>query len=558
MKIIINKALIGAVLVSVFSLTACDSYIEEENYTNLTAESFLSQTTAPQLLNGVYSKLRDVYKNDYDTHLIGTDIFTATTAFYDYSPLNDYFNITSGEESFSELWKYNYDVIAAANTVLNRYEDVSWDEEGLKIKAQGIAEAKALRALSYFNLVQQFGGVVLILDEVMTIEDQYTRATEEETYTQIIKDLEEAMPDLPITGQPSKMTQRGASHLLAEVYLTRGYKSYGKSDDFSKAARLAETAIGNYDIMKQSYSEVFDYDNQINDEILFSVQFGAGVENSSHDNTKHSIIKMPVSDFVGISRSSIYGLSSLTRFMPTTYFYNLFDDNDSDRENATIHRVLYADEEATFSVEGLSHHVSIGDTVIYFPKHAITQTDLADKLNRYYVYQPGEYYYDENKADVPNVIYKYSANTIKANFPIFAKFEDPKCEERDGGYRDIFVYRVATSHLVAAEAYLKDGDGVKSLAHLNKVHERATGNPDYYNEATLDNILKERALELAGESSRWCTLKRMGKLEERINLYNPHVQNHGAFKQEYLLRPIPSHEMEISGDNGDLQQNPGY
>lgn len=558
MKITINKALLGVFLISLSGLTACNSFIEEKNYTNLTAESFLSQTTAPQLVEGVYNQLRNVYKNAYEVRLIGTDLFTQQGALYDYKSLNDYYNITSDDSDCSDCWAYNYKVIAAANTVLHRYEDVNWDTDGLKIKEDGIAEAKALRALSYFNLVQQFGGVVLLLDEVTTIEEQYTRATEEETYTQIIKDLEEAMPNLPTTGQPAKMTQRAASHLLAEVYLTRGYKSYGQSDDFSKAANLAETAIGGYDIMNQSYAKVFDYDNQINDEILFSIQFGNGVENSSHDNTKHSILMMPVQNMVGISRSSRYGISSLSKFMPTDYFYNLFDDNDSVRENATVHRVLYADENATYSADGKSHDVVVGDTVIYFPKHALTQADLADKLNRYFVYQPGEYYYDENKVDVPNVIYKYSANRNKANFPIFAKFEDPKCQENEGGYRDIFVYRVATSHLVAAEAYLKAGNATKALAHLNKVHERATGDASYYNEATLDTILKERGLELAGESSRWCTLKRMGKLEERINAYNPHVQDHGAFKQDYLLRPIPSHEMEISGKNGELVQNPGY
>lgn len=557
MKVNTNKVLLGAMVVSMMGLTACDSYIEEKNYTNLTAESFLSQTTAPQLVAGTYNQLRDVYKGAYDLKLIGTDIFTQSGALYSYNSLNDYYNITANDGNCGGEWWSNYQLIASANTVLNRYEDVSWDNEGETIKAQGIAEAKALRALAYFNLVQQFGGVVLSLDEVTTIVDQYERATEEETYAQIIKDLEEAMPDLPTSGEPVKMTQRAASHLLAEVYLTRGYKSYAGANDFSTAASLAETAIGNYDLLSQSFSEVFDYDNQINDEILFSVQFGEGVDNSSHDNNKHSILKIRPETLVGINRNSQYGMQG-AGLMPTDYFYSLFDDDDADRENATILRVLYANENATYSADGQSHDVAVGDTVIFFPKHAITQADLADKLDRYYVYQPGEYYYDENKADVPGAIYKYSVSVNKANFPIFAKFLDPRCQEAGGGYRDIFVFRVATSHLVAAEAHLQASNPSAALSHLNKVHERATGNASYYGSATLDNILKERALELAGESSRWCTLKRMGKLEEKINQHNPHVQDHGGFNANYLLRPIPAHELEISGTDGKLKQNPGY
>jgi len=90
-----------------------------------------------------------------------------------------------------------------------------------------------------------------------------------------------------------------------------------------------------------------------------------------------------------------------------------------------------------------------------------------------------------------------------------------------------------------------------------KVHERATGVSDYYTSIDIDDVLNERAMELAGESNRWNILKRTGKLEERINLYNPHVIDHGEFDADiHLVRPIPSAEMELS--DGSLIQNPEY
>jgi hypothetical protein len=62
---------------------------------------------------------------------------------------------------------------------------------------------------------------------------------------------------------------------------------------------------------------------------------------------------------------------------------------------------------------------------------------------------------------------------------------------------------------------------------------------------------------LAGESNRWAVLKRTGKLEERINLYNPSVIDHGAFDANiHLLRPIPTSELTFSPDT--MTQNPGY
>lgn len=59
-------------------------------------------------------------------------------------------------------------------------------------------------------------------------------------------------------------------NLLSLVYLTRGYKSYADSDDFTKAASLADEVInsGEYRLLP-SFQEVFKEGNEINDEIIF-------------------------------------------------------------------------------------------------------------------------------------------------------------------------------------------------------------------------------------------------------------------------------------------------
>ncbi|MEM7381535.1 MAG: RagB/SusD family nutrient uptake outer membrane protein, partial [Bacteroidota bacterium] len=89
------------------------------------------------------------------------------------------------------------------------------------------------------------------------------------------------------------------------------------------------------------------------------------------------------------------------------------------------------------------------------------------------------------------------------------------------------------------------------------VRERATGVPNQLTIIDIDEILDERARELAGETNRWAVLKRTGKLQERIDLYNPQVVDHGAFDPLiHLLRPIPESELQLS--DGSLQQNPGY
>lgn len=545
--------MLAALAVTAYS---CNKYIEEENFSNLTGEDFITEDNADRLVVGVYNSLRDVFKYTnvgYDVAFLGTDIFTSQeNVNTDLNPLNTYININSGNGTFANQWRNNYNVISKANIVINRFSnEINFSESNLAARDNGIAQAKGLRAMCYFNLVQSFGGVVLSLEEIEGISSEYSRSSEEDTYAQIIKDLEEAIPALEDNPEVGRLSKRAAQHLLAKVYLTRAYTSFAGSNDFDTAASLAENAIGGYDINAQSYAEVFDYDNQVNEEVLFSIQYGAGGDYNDRNNTKHSTLMFSVNELPGLSRQNPYGFREGS-VMPTEFFYSLFSDNDT-RDDATFHRVLFADTEGAVG----SDNIVVGDTVIYFPKDALSSEELNDKLDRYYVYQPDNYYFNDAPVNVSGVNYQYSDNTVFANFPIFKKFDDVGFDEIEGGFRDTFIYRVAESHLLAAEAYLGAGNPGQAVSHMNIVRNRATGEANFYSTVDIDDILNERALELAGESNRWYDLKRTGKLQERINLYNPHIIDHGAFDPSvHLLRPIPDAEIILS--NGNIEQNPGY
>jgi hypothetical protein len=544
----LGRLLMASVLsVIVFS---CTDYIEEENFSDASAENFITEENADRLVVGIYNSLRPVYKT-YNEHQLGTDIFTTQGNINtDLNSSNVYVNVNS--TGFSAIWSRNYIVINNANIAINRYlNDISWTDSNLPERDSGVAQAKALRALAYYNLVQQYGGVVISLDEITEISSDYTRSSEEETFNQIILDLEEAIPTLSDDQETGRISKRAAQHLLADVYVTRAYKSFGSAADFNTAATLAESAIGGYDIRTQSYSEVFDFDNQVNDEVLFSIQYGAGGDFDDRNNDKHAILMYAIDGLPGINRQNSYGLPN-GGVMPTEFFYSLFDDDDT-REDAILHRALLANEEDAVGTD----NIAVGDTVIYFPKIALDAIELADKLDRYFVYQPDQYYFNDSPVDVAGVNYQYTNNVTQTNFPIFKKFDDVGFDEREGGFRDTFVYRVAESHLIAAEAYLGAGNSASALTHINTVRERATGTANHYTAISIDDVLNERALELAGESSRWNVLKRTGKLQERIGLYNPHVMANGAFDPSiHLLRPIPATEIQLSG--GNIEQNPGY
>lgn len=549
MKLLKNIKYITAILTFMVLLNACDGYIEEDIYSGVTSENFITQDNADQLVVGIYPLIRSVYKN-YGYKFEGTDIFTSRGDVNSISASNDYVGFEAPNSN--SVWSGNYNVIAKASTAINRYENqIAWSEGRLDDRAYGIAQAKALRALAFFNLAQQYGGVVLELDEPQTVRDDYTRSSEEETYALIISELEAAIPDLENDPETGRFSKRAAQHVLAEVYLTRAYKSFGLSSDFNTAAGLAEAAIGGYDIRSQTYAEVFDYDNQVNDEVLFAAQWGSEGTSADKNNNKHAMFMYQVSNLPGINRTTTpYGFA-IGSPMPTPFFYSLFADNDT-REDVSIHRALIADANEA----GGPDNIVAGDTIVYFPKVAIGADELADRLNRYWVYQPDQYLFGRPE-DVAGVNYLYSENTELTNFPIFKKFEDLDFNESEDGARDTFIFRVAETHLIAAEAHLGAGNSSSAATHINRVRERATSVANHYTSVTIDDILDERALELAGESNRWAVLKRTGKLQERIESHNPHVVNHGAFDaSKHLLRPIPLGEFLISP--GTMTQNPGY
>lgn len=549
MKLVKKIKQVGFVLIGMMTFNACDSYIEEDIFSDIASENFIDQDNADQLVVGVYSSLRLIYKG-YTYKFLGTDIFASKGELSSLSATNDYFNMNSSIGL--SVWANNYSVIGKANTAIDQYEtQIDWSDSNLSKRDYGIAQARALRSLAYFNLVQQYGGLVLEVDAAQSIRQDYARSSEEETYAQIIADLEAAIPlllDDPDTGRFSK---RAAQHLLSEVYLTRAYSSFAGAGDFDTAAALAETAIGSYDIRSQTFAQVFSYDNQVNDEVLFAIQWGTGGLASDKNNNKHSLFMNQVFNYPGVNRTTTpYGTSG-SGTMPTPFFYSLFADNDT-REDATIHRAIIADSDEPDGPD----NIVAGDTIVYYPKLALDATELTERLDRYWVYQPDQYLFGLPD-DIPGVNYLYSLNQERTNFPIFKKFDDEDFNENEEGARDTFVFRVAESHLIAAEAFLGAGNTASALSHLNIVRERATGVADEYVAVTIDDILNERAIELAGETNRWAVLKRTGKLEERIGLYNPQVIDHGAFDSSiHLLRPIPAFELQLS--DGSLEQNPGY
>ncbi|WP_044203179.1 RagB/SusD family nutrient uptake outer membrane protein [Echinicola pacifica] len=518
-----------------FSLASCSEFLDEENRNFLSDDILLSDPTAlDQLVAHGYNKLRDA-TTYYDLDHQGTDIFTRRDIIAGISELNDYVNFRPANGSVQAYWTNYYKVISGANIALTRADEVQGISDS--DKSRGIGEAKFLRAYSYFHLVENFGGVPLVLEEITTAQTAFYRATEQEVYAQIILDLDDALAGVDespaLFGRASKDAVR---HLKAKVLLSRGYKDFGTAQDFADAAALAETVISRHPLVG-NFNDLVSRENQRNGEVIFSLLYGNNPVSRGFGNNRHLLFKFVYDVYPGQVRSTLYhrGLGRA----PTPFFFDLFEEGDQ-REEATIRRLMIAE------VNSADGTVAKGDTSIYFPKVAWPQAKIDSKI--YAVFNPNQYFTPDGLTQV--------------HFPMFRKFDDPGVPYTNPGInpdgeRDAILMRGGETRLIAAEAYLQSGNSAKAAEHINALRDRAgLSSMVSAGEVDIDMILDESAIEMAGEVSRWMDLKRTGKLQERVLEYNPHAALNNAIKPYHSLRPIPQAEIDVSGET--ISQNEGY
>ena len=140
-----------------------------------------------------------------------------------------------------------------------------------------VAEAKFLRAYSYFHLVRLFGRVPVI-EEPLTNDEvtELPRAGSiEEVYALIIRDLEAGVDNLPEAAiAPGRATRWAAMALLSKVHLTL--------ENWDEAASLAARVIEESPhILLPEYADIFRDNNENNAESIFEIQMLLGDERSN-------------------------------------------------------------------------------------------------------------------------------------------------------------------------------------------------------------------------------------------------------------------------------------
>ncbi len=555
-KIII---MLGIIAVSVSS---CSDYIEEDSRSYVPADATYKTASGFQLLvNTNYAWLKSIYGGNPWLFEAGTDMY-AEGRTPEPAGLSQYTLLIPSSDNVADLYTPCYQLIQSVNKTVY-YSTVTEQTSNLNAL---VGEARFLRAQAYFLLVQTYGGVPVVNQHITTPVLSFTRNTAEEVYTQIIGDLDFALANVGTAAYSTagKVNKRAVNDLLAKVYLTRGYETFGKADDFSKAAAYADAAIAGQ-ALNVAWDQLFKPGNDLNAETIFSVQYDKA--STSTDPTKLGNNQFYYfSSYLGGAETGA-PLRSYN-LCPTDYALALYEKGDK-RWDATFMTEILEGPETTNGVTKTilyypyyrsSNPASLKVRHFYEPKW-FTAADKtawmkanASRLASTFVYHPwGEY---------------SAAHTLIKNLDCYTipvkKFDDPDPTTPSStgpvSTRDIIVSRLGETYLIAAEAYLKAGVPSTSLDRLNEVRRRAGVANATTAQLNINYILDERGRELLGEYKRWFDLKRTGTLVERASAYNYKIKAAnfvGIDGKLKILRPIPQTVLDLN-QNKDFPQNPGY
>jgi hypothetical protein len=198
----------------------------------------------------------------------------------------DAFNYTNAESrdyGYSYLfWQSSYQALLGVNMVLKHVKENETNPVILQAKAENLF----LRANIFFNLVRVYGrpyyqdpqtnlGVPLILAPVTTTGNPPARATVQDTYAQIIKDLTTAIPLFSQTNVNSYAGKYAAFALLSRVYLyMSGTFAQPAVENAKLAAQYADSVISNGPntlLTGAAYTAYYTASNQANKETIWAI-----------------------------------------------------------------------------------------------------------------------------------------------------------------------------------------------------------------------------------------------------------------------------------------------
>jgi starch-binding outer membrane protein, SusD/RagB family len=564
------KTFIKGYLIALFviSATSCgDQFLEEKPLDFLSTENaFVNRADFQASINGLYAYTRGVFYNYNDNdpmdYLYRTDIAWnvsqgAPNLDADFGPSSDIVR---------RNWERLYKIVSEANTIVTRIPTSSLSDTD---KVLFEARARFFRAFGYRALAYLYGGVPLVLEEITSPKVDFTRATRQDVYAQIITDLNFCTQNLPAITvvNDGEVSNLAAYHLLAEVYLAAG--------QYQNAVDAATVVIDDptTDLMTQRfgtrrtvvpgdvYWDLFQRGNQNrksagNTEAIWVIQFetdvtgGGSVSTAFDQSFQLERVHPPlVRDFRvnGVSpflwpAGDYTGGRGVGFMAPSPHFINNVYQSDfnNDIRNANhnfVRRFKSNNPASPFYNQEIDfHNLPAGSQNV---GTAVSSGQVSRAL---YPYQSKA----TTPFDHPSGLYDLAS---QPQYPYKLK------NSAGGTYRDEYAFRLAETYLIRAEAYLGLPNTALAAADINTVRARSNASAISAAQVDIDFILDERIRELGVEEKRMLSLMRLGKLYDRITLCNPVYA--ATILPKHNLWPIPQGQIERNR-GAVLEQNPDY
>jgi len=204
----------------------------------------------------------------------------------DASFMNDFgnFSASSNEGQISDFWSGQYSNINFCNQVLSNVPNIKMDAT---LQARYLAEAKFVRAYSYFRLVRAFGGVPLRLKiPASSAEYNIPRATAKDVWAAIETDLTDAAGVLPQSYGPNdvgRATKGAALALHAKVAM------YQKK--WADVLSYTNQVMGLGYSLFPNYEQLFRVPNENCQESVFELQCALIPGNSGASFSQYSQVQ---------------------------------------------------------------------------------------------------------------------------------------------------------------------------------------------------------------------------------------------------------------------------
>lgn len=510
-----------------------------------------------------------------------SDLADGTTPWADISRGTSFASNSTGVQNH---WQHLYELVHRANTVIRNVAAMPISRETID---RVTGEAKFLRAMAYFRMLNCWGGVPYY-DETCDINEQFShldapRSTAEEIRMHIIDDLTDAIATLPVRWDAADLGRatRGAAYALrGKVYLFNRQWNEAIAD----FEEIVYNKTENYGYeLHPDYNELFRlYNGNHSPEMIFSIQ-------SIDGNTAGYALNI-----VGyFGNKSTMRLIAGNCIVPSTKLVDMYENLDGTPFSWDDVFPGFSNGTPQLRRQCMSVAIDQGSTMVT----DLLECDTTKVMDAYRlcdprlclnVITPYSHYLgtdagsnpmdkqfvlaDPSKGGAPMEAMAFIRNSEGWNSYFWRKWIptgnlDGYWGEYNRTPYEFPLLRLGDVILMLAEAYNESGATDKAVTEVNKIRARAGMPALDSGEAWLavngrddmaERIRRERAFELAGEGQRYWDLRRWGLLEESVenatDIFGDLMYTR-AYQPRHELWPIPLVEMER---NPNLIQNKGW